>query len=415
MALERNHILVISQYFYPETFRINDICLDLVKRGHKVTVLTGYPNYPNGEFYEGYSANKIKKESYKGIDVIRLPIIARGSKKITLALNYLSFVVSGFFWKLFNDIEANSVFIYEVSPMTQALPGVWYADKHNIPCYLYVTDLWPENVEIAGGITNKYIINNIGRMVDYIYKKCTKILTSSESFINRIVERGVPNEKIEFWPQYAEDFYFPVDNNSNKVSEIPNDEILNLTFAGNIGYAQGLEILPQVALKLKENAIKVRFNLIGDGRYKVSLIKNIEKLDVDEYFNFINQQPATEIKKYMASSDASLVLLSENKLYELYIPAKLQSSMACGIPIIGSISGETKNIIEKANIGYCSDAGDVDSLFDNIIKFNYLNKKERDTMGKNALDYFKIHFEKKRLMNRLENLLTNDLTTNEIV
>lgn len=126
-----------------------------------------------------------------------------------LALNYLSFVSSGFFWNLFTKINADYVFIFEVSPMTQALPGVWYAKKRKIPCYLYVQDLWPENVEIITGIKNKRIIGTIGKMVDYIYKGCTRIFTTSESFVTSIHDRGIPLEKIEYWPQYAEDFYQP--------------------------------------------------------------------------------------------------------------------------------------------------------------------------------------------------------------
>ena len=142
----KKHILVIAQYFYPEQFSINDICTEWVKRGYKVTVITGIPNYPQGKYYNGYGLFKKRKETYNGIEIIRIPLIPRGKNAIMLALNYLSFVISGFFWKLFTKIEADYVFIFEVSPMTQALPGVWYAKKRKIPCYLYVQDLWPENV-----------------------------------------------------------------------------------------------------------------------------------------------------------------------------------------------------------------------------------------------------------------------------
>ena len=162
------HILVIAQYFYPEQFRINDICTEWVKRGYKVTVVTGIPNYPQGRYYKGYGLFKKRREIYNGIDIIRIPLIPRGNNAIMLALNYLSFVISGYFWKSTTNIKADYVFIFEVSPMTQALPGVWYAKKRKIPCYLYVQDLWPENVEIVAGVKNKRIINAIGKMVDYI-------------------------------------------------------------------------------------------------------------------------------------------------------------------------------------------------------------------------------------------------------
>ena len=208
----KKHILVIAQYFYPEQFRINDICTEWVKRGYKVTVITGIPNYPKGKYYKGYGLFNKRKETYNGIEIIRIPLVPRGKNSIMLALNYLSFVISGFFWKMFTKVKADYVFIFEVSPMTQALPGVWYAKKRKIPCYLYVQDLWPENVEIITGITNKKIIGAIGKMVDYIYARCTKIFTTSNSFVTSIESRGVPIEKIEYWPQYAEDFYKPLNN-----------------------------------------------------------------------------------------------------------------------------------------------------------------------------------------------------------
>src|SRR5690625_5250821 len=147
-----------------------------------------------------------------------------------LSFNYFSFVVTGFMWKLFTKINADYVFIFEVSPMTQALPGVWYAKKRKIPCYLYVTDLWPENVEIAAGIINKRILDAIGVMVDYIYKRCDRIFTSSENFVAAINQRGVPVDKIEFWPQYAEDYYIPIERKSVSVPEIPQDSTFNIIF-----------------------------------------------------------------------------------------------------------------------------------------------------------------------------------------
>ncbi len=137
----KKHILVISQYFYPETFRINDIATEWVKRGYKVTVVTGIPNYPEGKFYKGYGWFRNNREIWNGIEIIRIPIIPRGSNSIGLILNYLSFVVSGFFWKCFTRIKTDYVFIFEVSPMTQALFGVWYARRRKIPCYIYVQDL----------------------------------------------------------------------------------------------------------------------------------------------------------------------------------------------------------------------------------------------------------------------------------
>lgn len=398
----KKHILVIAQYFYPEQFRINDICTEWVKRGYKVTVITGIPNYPQGKYYDGYGLFKKRKETYNGIDIIRIPLIPRGNNAIMLALNYLSFVVSGFFWKVFTKIKADYVFIFEVSPMTQALPGVWYAKKRKIPCYLYVTDLWPENVEIVAGITNKRILNTIGVMVDYIYKRCDRIFTSSESFIQAIVDRGTDREKLEFWPQYAEDYYKPIDKEKTNIVEIPQDGIFNIIFAGNIGFAQGLDVLPKVAKILKEVNTKARFNIVGDGRFKETLKAKVEEYQVTDYFNFIDKQPATRIPEFMAVSDATLISLSRSKVFSITLPAKTQSCLACGIPIIVSADGEIQDVINKANAGVCSDAGDVKGLADNIKQLISMSAEKHQEMARNAVSYYQKNFDKDTLLNRMD-------------
>lgn len=398
----KKHILVISQYFYPEQFRINDICTEWVKRGYKVTVITGIPNYPQGKFYKGYGLFKNRKEVFNGINIIRIPLIPRGNNPIMLVMNYFSFVVSGLFWKIFTKIKADYVFIFEVSPMTQALPGVWYAKKISVPCYIYVQDLWPENVEIITGLKNKYIIGFIGRMVDYIYKNCTKIFTTSESFVESISKRGVPLEKLEYWPQYAEEYYVPL--GKSEVKEIPNDGKFNITFTGNIGQAQGLDILPYTASLLKNQNYgdKVRFNIIGDGRYKKNLIKIVEEMNVTEMFNFIQKQPPEKISEFLSASDAALLTLAKSPLFEMTIPAKLQSYMACGIPIIASAGGETEKIIHLSKSGYCSSPGDSEKLAENIIRIVNLPRESLKQFGYNARNYYDGNFEKKMLLNRID-------------
>lgn len=401
----KKHILVISQYFYPEQFRINDICEEWVKRGYKVTVLTGIPNYPQGKFYKGHSFLKKRKEIYKGIEIIRIPIIPRGNSSIMLALNYLSFVVSGFFFSFFTRLKPDVVFIYEVSPMTQALPGVWLAKRRKIKCLLYVTDLWPENVEVVAGIKNQWIIGGIGRMVDYIYERCNLVLTSSKSFIKSIESRGVQKEKLKFWPQYAEDFYRPVEVSENEIPEIPKDDYFNIIFAGNIGYAQGLDILPHVAQIINEAGLKVRFNIIGDGRAKEELIILAQGKNVSNNFNFIDRQPAEKIPFFMARGDAALICLSKNKVFEITIPAKLQSCLACKIPIIVSADGEVSDIIIEAEAGVCSPAANIESLAQKIIELSRLEKEELDKMADNGFLYYEKNFKKEKLMNQIDKLI----------
>lgn len=398
----KKHILVIAQYFYPEQFRINDICKEWVERGYKVTVITGIPNYPQGKYYKGYGLFKKRKEIYEGIEIIRIPLIPRGNNAIMLVLNYLSFVVSGFFWKLFTKIKADYVFIFEVSPMTQALPGVWYAKKRKIPCYLYVTDLWPENVEIAAGIKNKRILDAIGVMVDYIYRRCDRIFTSSENFIKAIKQRGVPVDEIEFWPQYAEDYYIPINRESATVPEIPQDSTFNIIFAGNIGLAQGLDILPTTAQMLKQENLKVRFNIVGEGRFKETLMNMVRDHGLTDMFNFVEKQPPTRIPEFMAVCDATLISLSKSEVFSITLPAKTQSCLACGIPIIVSADGEVQEVIKKAKAGVCSNAGDAEMLALKIRELLSKSSTELLQMRKNAYQYSKSNFEKEKLLSRMD-------------
>ena len=400
MSLKK-HILVIAQYFYPEQFRINDICTEWVRRGYKVTVVTGIPNYPQGKYYDGYGLFKKRKETYNGMKIIRIPLVPRGNNSIMLALNYLSFVVSGFFWKMFTKIKADCVFIFEVSPMTQALPGVWYAKKRKIPCYLYVQDLWPENVEIITGIKNKKIIGAIGKMVDYIYRGCIRIFATSESFVKSIHSRGIPLDKIEYWPQYAEDFYIPIEKMS--IPEIPKDDAFNIIFAGNIGAAQGLDILPKAAEIIKTRSEKqIRFNIVGDGRYKEEFVSIVNTKGLDDMFNFIPKQLATRIPDFMAANDAAFLSLTDSPLFAMTIPAKLQSYMACGIPNIASAAGEAANIIKESNSGLCGRPGNAEELADNIINLANKSKEELKILGDNARKYYDSHFNKNILLDRMD-------------
>lgn len=267
---------------------------------------------------------------------------------------------------------------------------------------MYVTDLWPDNVEIVAGIKNKHILNIIGTMVDYIYRHCDRIFTSSESFIEAINQRGVMYGKLEFWPQYAEDYYAPVDRNLAIVSEIPQDEHFNIIFAGNIGVAQGLDILPVAARLLKQQKIKVRFNIVGDGRYKDTLINKVNECDVSEMFNFVAKQPPTRIPDFMAVCDATLISLSKSKVFSITLPAKTQSCLACGIPIIVSADGEIQNVIVKAGAGVCGDAGNAEQLANNIQKLALSSSGELQQMSQNALDYYNNTFDKNMLLNKLD-------------
>lgn len=393
------HLLVVSQCFYPETFRINDMCCEWVKRGYKVTVLTGIPNYPAGKFYKGYGWFKKRREVWNGIQIIRIPLIARGKSRVGLIFNYISFAVSGFFWKCFTRLKVDLVFTFEGSPMTQALIGVWYSKRRKIPNCLYVQDLWPENVEMITGVHSPLVIGPISRMVNYIYKNCHLIFGTSPSFVAEIKKRTPgEEEKVIYWPQYAEDFYMPLPR--KPVADIPDDGTFKVIFTGNVGLAQGLEILPVAAKRLKDTGVKdVGFVIVGNGRQRQKLISSIRELDVEDMFRLIDSQPAERIPELLAACDAAFVSFTDDPLFAKTIPAKIQSYMACGMPILAAACGETERVISEADCGVCCRLGDEAALVEGIQE---LRKADRIKMSANARAYFEKNFQKKRLMDEMD-------------
>ena len=393
------HILVISQYYHPEPFRITDICAELVRRGYRVTVLTGIPNYPEGKAYAGYGWFRRRKEVIDGVEVIRIPLITRGKSAVRLALNYFSFVVSGFFWQLFTRLKVDHVFTFEVSPMTQALIGVWYANRHKIPHTLYVQDLWPENVQIVTGIDSPLVLDPIGKMVNYIYRNCTRILGTSPSFVTEIQKRVADKEKVLYWPQYAEEFYTP--QSKMAVEEIPDDGRFKLIFTGNIGKAQGMDILPQTARYLKNAGVNdVRFVIVGGGRYKEQLLADIAFCDVGEMFLLIDRQPAARIPALLAACDAAFLSFMDDPLFEKTIPAKLQSYMACAMPVVAAAKGETERVLREADCGICTPIGDAKALAESVLALK--DNPGLPKLGINARAYFEKNFEKQLLMDHFQ-------------
>lgn len=405
---EKKHILVVSQYFFPEQFRINDICQEWVKRGYKVTVVTGIPNYPMGHIFEGYGLTKKRHEIWNDIEIYRIPLIPRGSSSFGMIMNYVSFMVSGMFAGHFKNIQADLVFSFEVSPMTQVLTGISFAKRLGIPHYLYVQDLWPENVETVTGIQNSMIINPINKMVDYIYKNSDEIFTTSPSFVDSICNRkiSVDRNKVHFWPQYAEDFYQPCVKKA--VREIRNDDSFKIIFTGNIGTAQGLDILPKTIELLKDENIKVV--MVGDGRYLEKFNQEVRDHEVADKFIMVGRQPAERIPELLSACDVAFLSFQDKPLWEKTIPAKLQSYMACGMPIIAAAKGETERIIAEANCGMCCAIGNSEELSKTIRKMMISNLK---SMSIKSREYFEEHFDKQMLMNQMESYFNSSFGGNK--
>ncbi|RHP92680.1 glycosyltransferase WbuB [Firmicutes bacterium AM59-13] len=382
------------------------MCLEWVKRKYKVTVVTGIPNYPMGKTFKGYGITKKRHEVWNGIEIYRIPLIPRGSGSLGMIANYLSFMVSGMLAGKMKNIKADLVFSFEVSPMTQVMTGISFAKKLHVPHYLYVQDLWPENVITVTGIRNPLIIKPIDKMVDYIYKNSDEIFATSPSFVEAICNRkvAVNREKVHYWPQYAEEFYKPIDKSIAKEAAaaygIPNDDSFKIIFTGNVGTAQGIDILPQTAELLKNENIK--FVIIGDGRYLEKLVSDIKSRQLEKMFIFVARQPAEKIPVLLSACDVAFISFADDELWKMTIPAKLQSYMACGMPIIAVADGETKRIIEEAKCGWVCKMGDSRGLKKTIHEVMKIDLQE---MMKHSLCYYNNNYKKEKVISKIMDYL----------
>ena len=386
-------ILVVCQYYDPEPFRIGDICRALKERGHQVTVVTGQPNYPEGEIYPGYEKKNRRHEVLDGVEVHRCFTMPRKSGVLHRFLNYYRFMLSScrFVKKLPGDYDV--VLVNQLSPVMMAKAGILYGRKHKKKVVMYCLDLWPESL-IAGGIgRGSLIYKYFHRVSRKIYTKMDKILVTSREFTGYLQSQfGICEEKIQHLPQYAEELF-------DTVPEVEREEKLNLTFAGNIGEVQSVETILQAARKLQDKP--VAFHIVGGG----SDLERLQNMAADWNLKnvvFYGRRPVSEMPEFYAKADAMLVTLSKDPVLSLTLPGKVQSCMAAGKPIIGAVNGETARVIAEAECGYCGPAEDAGRLAENILELSGANMTQ---MGKNARAYYEQQFEKARFIDTLESAL----------
>lgn len=390
-------ILVITQYFYPETFRVNTLVTELVNRGHDVTVLTGYPQYPQGRIYDGYGFNNPYDKVWNGAKIERIKMRPRGKTPIGLLLNCYTFVSEGKKWVRKCNEKFDAVYVFEVSPVTVGLPAVEYKKKFGTPIYFNVQDLWPENVEIVLGIHNKIVIGAINKIVDKIYSASDKILCSSNSFVENIAKRGVSRDKLVFWPQFCTETAFT----QTTKPECYSDEYFNIVFTGNIGEAQGLDLLVDAAERLTDT--NVRWFLVGDGRAREKLQKRVSEKNLSSVVTFIGKVSEAEANRYIHFADCAYLSFQKNKLFDMTLPAKLQSYMACGTPILAAAGGESARVVNESQCGFVCEQN-ADKLA-NMVRNDVMRSNKLDSMRVNAKHYFDDHFAMNLVVDHLENMM----------
>lgn len=389
-------LLVVCQYFYPEQFKVNDICFELVKLGYDVTVLTGLPNYPSGVIRKDYRRFKKRRENINEVKVIRSTLIGRGQGNFKLALNYLSFAVCSSIRALFIKKNFDLILVYQLSPITMAFPALLLKKITRKPLLLYCHDLWPESIVAAGIKPESTIYKNLLSLSRYIYKKADKIAISSKLFNKYFNEIIGLDKNIIYLPVYAENLFENIDSGSK------DGEIVNLVFAGNIGEMQNVETIIKAANELKDFK-NIKWHIIGEGSNRVHCEKMALELRLSNV-KFYGQRPLAEMPNYYSMADAFLVTLKANKEISYTLPNKVQSYMIAGKPVIGAINGETRIVIDEAECGYCCEAEDYTALA-KLIKEFALNKQEHNVLGSNARKYYKENFDKNIFFNKLLDFL----------
>lgn len=402
MSRQPKKILYICQYFYPENFRGNDIVFHLAQKGHDVHVITGIPNYPAGKFYDGYGLIKKRHETINTVKVTRLPIIPRGKNKITLILNYISFLFWGCIYILWHTIfhKYDLVFVQQLSPVMMSFPGVLYKKLTKTPLYTWVLDLWPESLTVAGGIKNKYVLTFFDWFVKQEYKWSDKILISSRSFDQSIIKYGNYWDKIIYFPQWSDsDGTLPSDINLPKIPEG-----FTIMFAGTIGEAQGMECNLNAAMLTMEHK-DIKWVIVGDGR-KLPWVQNfIKEHGLEETVYTLGHFPSKTMPIFFKHADVLLTSLADSTLYNLYTPAKISSYLASGRPVIACQNGEGAKVVKEARCGWCIPAGDAEALAQLVINLANSDTSFLNSKGASGRIYYETHFNKYKCLQKLDEIL----------
>ena len=400
-------ILIFTNHFDPEQFKINEACGWLIQEGMKLHIVTGWPNYPEGKIYKGYGPFKRSFERKKNQIIRRLPLIPRGNgSKPRLVINYLSYFISTFFYTLYLILfkkKFDKVLVHHTSPFFIAIPAILYKTFKRTELILWDLDLWPQSLEAVGIINSKKVFNVIEKVVKKIYKKFDIVLVGSKSFI-KIIQQRVSHERVFYFPNWAEKII-----EENKVKHELELELspnaLKIMYTGNIGIAQDFRALCKVIIQNKSKNIQWVF--IGDGRYKDDMKKLLSDEIIKKKVFFITQQKLEIIPSWVSKADVMYLSLNNSKLFTQTVPAKLQGYMAMGKPILAMLSGEGASIIDEARCGFIAPAGDINKLNKQIKKLINTSINRREKLGENGKIFYEKNFSsrirKKELITYLKN------------
>lgn len=389
-------ILVISQHYWPESFPSTDLCEGLAARGHQVTVITDVPNYPMGYIFPEYKKGKNRRQEHNGVTVLRSFTVGRRSGTLFRLLNYYSFSLSSTRLARKLKEEFDVVLAIQSSPIMMVKAGLAYAKKHKKKCLFYTMDLWPASLAAGGVGEGSPIYKYFGSVSKKLYRKADRILITSTMFRQYLMEQfGISDDVIGYLPQYAAAQF-------DQMPAAPEKDTVDLMFAGNVGAAQSLHTVLEAAEQLKDRS-NLRWHIVGDG----SELDNLKATAAEKTLTnviFHGRKPPEKMPEYYAMADAMLVTLTQDPFIGMTLPAKVQSYMAAGKPILAAANGEIPQVLAKAGCGFCAPAEDGTALAAAVEQF--LACPDKTALGQKAKAYYEANFTRNRFMETLETQLT---------
>jgi colanic acid biosynthesis glycosyl transferase WcaI len=385
--MKNMRILLITQWFDPEpAFKGLIFAKELKKVGNEVEVITGFPNYPGGNIYPGYRIKMLQREVIDGIKVSRVPLYpSHNLSALGRAFNYISFALSSFFYGVFSLRKIDVIYVYN-PPMTAALSAAFIGLFRQIPFVVDINDLWPDTLAATGMIKNKYLLSFIGKVCLWVYKSSSHIVVGTPGYRKKLIERGVPEEKIDVIYNWCDEEALSLPAVINAY-EYGMDNRFNIVFAGTMGKAQALDSVIRAAKLIETRHEEVQFVFVGGGIEIESLKKLSQELHLENVI-FIPRLPFSEIGKVLTLADALLVHLKNDPLFEITFPAKIQAYLKVGKPVIMGVKGDAASVLTQSGAGYCVLPENEKSIADAVSKIFKLSQDELDEMGARGLEYY---------------------------
>ncbi len=396
-------ILIVSQYFWPETFRITEVVQSLRDEGCDVTVLTGQPNYPYGVVPPGYSAASLCTQIHDGLTIHRVPLVPRGhGSTLRLALNYLSFVVSAAVFGpwLLRGQRVDAVLVFGMSPILQAIPAIWLARLKGARLATWIQDLWPESLSATGFVRNSTLLGAVAVVVRWIYRMNDLLLVQSQAFVEPVVKMA-GDTPVVYHPNPG-DLAFSMQG-IGRVSPLQLEPGFNVVFAGNLGSVQALDTL-LAAAHLLRNEVNVRFVLVGSGSRSAWLQQEVVRLGLHNV-KMPGRFPPADMPCILAQASTVLVSLIKDPTISQTVPSKVQAYLAAGKPIIASLDGEGARVVMEAGAGIACPAEDANALANAVIRLRDASPEELEQMSRRGLSHYEKNFEPKLLASRLAQIL----------